>query len=228
MDKNLFKAIFKRREPKLFSYIYEVPFPCNVPYSCTVHEIERNLFVTPVLSLNNNNGYGFYRVGEEDGEEEGVEDQVDDMFDSFIEELNDQEYALNRKTGVSITILRMAELYDEGNFVYVKSSKHLKEIYGILETFIAYKIKFYRGPNTGNGMENDTDLQLLDRFANSMVEVYKEDDAELYYYETRGKNSRGHLTSRPSTPKTTIHVLRSTNKVTPKVSLARLKELGLS
>jgi len=221
-----FRKVLKRREHKLHSYIYEVPFSCLVPYSATVHEIERNLKHTQVLSLNSNNGYGFF--GE--GDDIYTNEVVDNLFDSYEEDLNTEVYALNRKTKVMITIYEMAKFYNDGNFVYINKAEELKQVYGLLESFVEYKLKYFRGPNTGNGLEEDTDLYLLDKLATSMVNIYEEDDSELYYYKKGGivGDRRSHLIYKSGKKDSTKIVIRKQgDRARVKVSSERLKELGL-
>jgi len=229
MKKDMFKRIFKRRDAELYSWIYEVPFSCLVPISSTIHPIERNLAVTPVLKMKKEDlGYGYFGESEEIEIGSSIMDEVDDMFSGYEETVNTADFALNRQTKVSITILKMAQLYEDGNYVYLTNEKDLKKVYGLLESFITYKLKYYNGPNTGNGIANDSDLHILDRLATSMVKVYQEDDSELYY---ESKGTRGKLRDmlgarRNKGRRVEKRTIRSKDRVVIKVSQERLDELG--
>jgi len=226
MDNAIFKKMFKMTNYDLYSRIYEVRYTCFVPKATTIHDIERNLAITPILSLNNNDGYGFY--GEDNVYGTDVSVVVDGIFETFEDDLKEVDYGLNNKVEARITIYEMSKLYDEGNYVYIKDPEMLRVVYGLLEAFVEFKLKFYKGPNTGNGLEEDDDLVLLDALATSMTEVYKENDKELYYYVENNNKGRRRLTNNLDIGTNEVTIRTTGNKVVPKVSMDKLKRLGLA
>jgi len=228
MNNEFFRKVLKRREPRLYDLVYNVKYSCLVPKAVTIHPIERNLFVTPILTLNDINGYGVLNGSDDYGFESDITDIVNDMFEPYEETLSKKSYGLNHKTSVMITVLEMAEYYDEGNFVYINKEKDLKIVYGLLESIVDYKLKHHRGPNTGN-IDMDNDLVILDKLATSMVNVYADSDSEIYFNNNTRVKGRRHLTHKPSFDTNEIKVVlrKNGNKVTPKISMDRLKELGL-
>ena len=243
-DLDFFRRLMRYEDKELYQNIYENKYTCKVPYSSTLNAYDRNVTVTPVMSLKQYEGYGFqgdnnnpmegsYKDDEFSEILEGVfggnefdaDEVVEEYFDTFEVNLEENNYALNRQVNARRTIFEMAELYEDGNFVYLVYPNELKEVYGILEKFIS--IRLYKlNPRNSNNTALEHEIEILDKLATSIVEVYKENDDDLFYNTGVIDNQYSHLVKN-KTSDVTKTILRTGSKVIPKVSLTRLSELGL-
>ena len=145
-DLDFFRRLMRYEDKELYQNIYENKYTCKVPYSSTLNAYDRNVTVTPVMSLKQYEGYGFqgdnnnpmegsYKDDEFSEILEGVfggnefdaDEVVEEYFDTFEVNLEENNYALNRQVNARRTIFEMAELYEDGNFVYLVYPNELKE-----------------------------------------------------------------------------------------------------